>query len=69
MEQFLETWSKIVGDLEEELSDNTMKRILFQKIKDSTALRPFLDKYNMMDETDPEHTYTYLVGCMERYLL
>ena len=47
-------------------SERSKERILFQKIKESAALRPFLDKYNMMDETDPEHTYVYLVSCIEK---
>ena len=69
MEQFLETWSKMVGDMEERLSDKQMKRIFYEKIKKSEVLRPFLDRFSLMDESDPDHTYAYLFEGMEKHLL
>ena len=65
---FLEDWFRILDDQELELDPLQLERIFYQKIKDSTALKPYLDQYRMMDETDFNHSYDYLLGSVEKYL-
>ena len=42
--------------------------ILFKKIKDSVVLKPYIDYYNMIDKDHKDHTYTYLIDSINRYL-
>ena len=55
--------------MEEKLTDRTMERILYPKVKESKALKPYLDKYFMLDESDPNHSYSFLVESIENYFL
>ena len=55
LEDFVEDWFKIADDQEDPLSDRQLERILFEKIKGSAVLKPYIDKYNMFDDDDPDH--------------
>ena len=68
LEEFMEDWYRIENDLEDPLTDRQRERILYSKIKNSKALKPYLDKYSMLDDDDEEHTYDYLLNSVERHL-
>ena len=63
----MEDWFRIEDDQEEPLTDRQKERILYAKIKNSKVLKPYLDKYAMMDEDDYDHSYHYLINSIDKY--
>ena len=67
LDEFMEDWFRIEDDQEDPSTDRQKERILFAKIQYSKALKPYLDKYNMLDDDDENHSYQFLLDSIERY--
>ena len=67
LDEFMEDWFRIEDDQEDPSTDRQKERILFAEIKNSKVLKPYLDRYNMLDDDDKDHSYQYLLDSIERY--
>ena len=66
MGAFLSNWHTILNNLQPPgLTDDQLRVVFFEKIKDSQRIRAWLDRYNMAEEADPEHSYQYLLRACE----
>ena len=63
----MEDWFRVEDDQEDPLSDRQKERILYAKIKNSRVLKPYLDRYSMLDDDDRDHSYDYLLSSIDRY--
>ena len=63
----MEDWFRIEDDQEDSITDRQKERILYRKIKNSRVLKAYLDKYSMLDDDDPEHSYEFLLLSIDRY--
>ena len=69
LNEFMEDWYRIEDDLDESLSELQLEHIFYEKIARSQVLKPWLEKYRMLDDSDPEHCYSYLIDAVIRYQL
>ena len=67
LDEFIERWYILIDNYEGNLEEVQKQRMLYGKIKKSTVLKPYLDRYNLMNEEDPEWSYQYLVDSIEHY--
>merc|ERR1712115_211575 len=68
LEEFIESWYRIEDDQEDPLKDRQKERILYDKIRNSKVLKPYLDRYSMLDDEDDDHSYTFLITSIDNYL-
>ena len=68
MVQFILDWRRILADQESNVTEVQKDRIFYKKIRNSKALRTYLDHYNRLDESKEDHSYTYFINSYDSYL-
>ena len=68
LQDFLDAWMRLLNDQEENVSDRQKELMFYSKIKGSVALKSYVDHYYRLPDSDPEHSYEYLLISVETYL-
>ena len=69
LQEYLHDWGKLLIDQVKRPDKDLLETIFFAKIKDSEALRPYLDHYKLMPDGHADKCYRYLIESAERYVL
>ena len=70
LQQFRYLWHKIVLCLQGEISTDQLRKLLRRRLGNSKVLKEDIAHYDRQEgiEGSKEHTYDYLLDCMDRYL-
>ena len=68
LSEFMDTWFRVLGDQQDEVKEGQKDNIFYRKIKKSTALRPFVDYYDRIEDSHEDHCYRYLETSVLRYM-
>ena len=68
LREYLFQWDHIMDQLQEPLSDNCKRDIMKTHLEHSKVLAPDLAHFNRRGNNDADYTYTFLRGCIQRYL-
>ena len=70
LQQFRYLWHKIVLCLQGEVSTDQLRKLLRRRLGNSKVLKEDIAHYDRQEgvEGSKEHTYDYLLDCIDRYL-
>ena len=57
MGEFLEAWLRLLNEQEGELTERRKELLFYSKIKGSVVLKSYLDYYDRLPDSAPEHSY------------
>ena len=67
MEEWLRHWDHMVSNLEEPLSEKTLRDIMVPHLKSSEVLKEDMAHFERVGKLGVDHNYQFLRSCIERY--